>query len=99
MLDIPQAVFHRAYNAIANSTLWFVNHLLYNTPTAPLFDTRFHREWDSYREYNGAFALALAEEAAHEARVMIQDYPLTLTPAMLRMERPDLRIAHFSHTP
>jgi len=99
MLDIPQAVFHRAYNAVANSTLWFVNHLLYNTPTAPLFDTRFHREWDSYREYNGTFGLALAEEAAHEARVMIQDYHLTLTPAMLRVERPDLRIAHFSHTP
>ncbi|MBO3748946.1 trehalose-6-phosphate synthase [Streptosporangiaceae bacterium NEAU-GS5] len=99
MLDIPQAVFHRAYNAVANSTLWFVNHLLYNTPTAPLFDTRFWREWESYREYNGAFALALAEDAAHEARVMIQDYHLTLAPAMLRMERPDVRISHFSHTP
>jgi trehalose 6-phosphate synthase len=99
MLDIPPPIFHRAYNAVANSTLWFVNHLLYNTPIAPQFDTRFRREWDSYREYNGAFALALAEEAAHDAKVMVQDYHLTLTPAMLRIERPDLRIAHFSHTP
>ncbi|MEV0354211.1 trehalose-6-phosphate synthase [Nonomuraea sp. NPDC050680] len=99
MLDIPPATFHRAYNAVANSTLWFVNHLLYDTPNAPLFGTRFEREWESYRDYNGAFALALAEEAAHEARVMVQDYHLTLTPAMLRAERPDLRIAHFSHTP
>jgi trehalose 6-phosphate synthase len=99
MLDIPPAVFHRAYNAVANSTLWFVNHLLYNTPTAPHFDARFQREWESYRDYNGMFALALAEEAAHGARVVVQDYHLTLTPAMLRLERPDLRIAHFSHTP
>jgi trehalose 6-phosphate synthase len=99
MLDIPPAIFHRAYNAVANSTLWFVNHLLYNTPTSPQFDTRFRREWESYREYNGAFALALAEDAAHGARVMVQDYHLTLTPAMLRVDRPDLRIAHFSHTP
>ncbi|MEU7749562.1 trehalose-6-phosphate synthase [Nonomuraea sp. NPDC049158] len=99
MLDIPPATFHRAYNAVANSTLWFVNHLLYDTPNAPLFGTRFEREWESYRDYNGAFALALAEEAGHEARVMVQDYHLTLTPAMLRAERPDLRIAHFSHTP
>ncbi|GAA1308146.1 trehalose-6-phosphate synthase [Planotetraspora silvatica] len=99
MLDIPPPIFHRAYNAVANSTLWFVNHLLYNTPIAPQFDTRFRREWESYREYNGAFALALAEEAAHDAKVMVQDYHLTLTPAMLRVERPDLRIAHFSHTP
>ncbi|MEU7839073.1 MULTISPECIES: trehalose-6-phosphate synthase [unclassified Nonomuraea] len=99
MLDIPPATFHRAYNAVANSTLWFVNHLLYDIPNAPLFGTRFEREWESYRDYNGAFALALAEEAGHEARVMVQDYHLTLTPAMLRAERPDLRIAHFSHTP
>ncbi|WP_214326469.1 alpha,alpha-trehalose-phosphate synthase (UDP-forming) [Nonomuraea sediminis] len=99
MLDIPPTTFHRAYNAVANSTLWFVNHLLYDTPNAPLFGTRFQREWESYRDYNGAFAMALAEEAGHGARVMVQDYHLTLTPAMLRAERPDLRIAHFSHTP
>ncbi|MDR8414547.1 trehalose-6-phosphate synthase [Nonomuraea sp. 3-1Str] len=99
MLDIPAATFHRAYNAVANSTLWFVNHLLYDTPNAPSFGSRFLREWESYRDYNGAFALALAEEAHHGARVMVQDYHLTLTPAMLRAERPDLRIAHFSHTP
>lgn len=65
----------------------------------PEFGTRFAREWESYRTYNGAFALALAEEATARARVMVQDYHLTLTPAMLRVERPDLRIAHFSHTP
>ncbi|MFC5833911.1 alpha,alpha-trehalose-phosphate synthase (UDP-forming) [Nonomuraea insulae] len=99
MLDIPPATFHRAYNAVANSTLWFVNHLLYDIPNSPNFGTRFQREWESYRDYNGAFALALAEEAGHGARVMVQDYHLTLTPAMLRAERPDLRIAHFSHTP
>ncbi|MFC6086867.1 alpha,alpha-trehalose-phosphate synthase (UDP-forming) [Sphaerisporangium aureirubrum] len=99
MLDIPPATFHRAYNAVANSTLWFVNHLLYDIPNSPHFDMRFRREWDSYRDYNAAFALALAEEAAHGARVMIQDYHLTLAPAMLRVERPDLRIGHFSHTP
>ncbi|MDF5757833.1 trehalose-6-phosphate synthase [Spongiactinospora sp. TRM90649] len=99
MLDIPPATFHRAYNAIANSTLWFINHLLYDTPNAPHFDARFYREWESYQSYNAAFALALAEEAGPGARVMIQDYHLTLAPAMLRGERPDVRIAHFSHTP
>ncbi|MDP9848475.1 alpha,alpha-trehalose-phosphate synthase (UDP-forming) [Streptosporangium lutulentum] len=99
MLDIPPATFHRAYNAVANSTLWFVHHLLYDTPNMPHFDARFRREWESYRTYNEAFAMALAEEAAHGARVMVQDYHLSLVPAMLRGERPDLRVAHFSHTP
>ena len=99
MLDIDQATFHRAYNAIANSTLWFLHHLLYATPTAPNFDAAFRREWASYEAYNRAFADALAEEAAEGARVLVQDYHLTLTPRLLRERRPDLRIAHFSHTP
>ncbi|GLW12902.1 trehalose-6-phosphate synthase [Microtetraspora sp. NBRC 13810] len=99
MLDIPPSTFHRAYNAIANSTLWFVNHLLYDTPNSPQFGRRFRREWESFQSYNAAFALALAEEAGPGARAMIQDYHLTLAPAMLRGERPDIRIAHFSHTP
>ncbi|MFC4060306.1 trehalose-6-phosphate synthase [Planomonospora corallina] len=99
MLDIPPATFHRAYNAVANSTLWFVHHLLYDTANTPHFDARFRREWESYQSYNAAFAVALAEEAAHGAQVLVQDYHLSLTPAMLRIERPDVSIAHFSHTP
>ena len=99
MLDIDPAVFHRAYNAIANSTLWFVHHLLYATPTAPVFDAGFRREWADYESYNRAFAEALADEAAPGAKVLVQDYHLTLLPQQLRDLRPDLRIAHFSHTP
>ena len=99
MLDIDPATFHRAYNAVANSTLWFVHHLLYAIPTAPAFDAGFRREWASYEAYNRAFAEALAEEAAEGAKVLVQDYHLTLLPRLLRELRPDLRIAHFSHTP
>lgn len=99
MLDIDPATFHRAYNAIANSTLWFVHHLLYAIPTAPNFDATFRREWSSYVAYNRLFARALADEAAEGAKVLVQDYHLTLTPRLLRELRPDLRIAHFSHTP
>jgi trehalose 6-phosphate synthase len=99
MLDIDPRTFQRAYNAIANSTLWFIHHLLYATPTAPAFDTHFLREWDSYRDYNRAFAEALAADAAPGAKVLVQDYHLTLAPRLVRELRPDVRIAHFSHTP
>ena len=99
MLDIDATTFHRAYNAIANSTLWFIHHLLYATPTAPNFDAGFRREWASYEAYNRAFAQALAEDAAEGAKILVQDYHLTLLPRQLRDLRPDLRIAHFSHTP
>lgn len=99
MLEIPPTTFDRAYNAIANSTLWFVNHLLYSTPTAPVFDAIFRREWQGYVDYNTAFVDALAAEAAVDAKVLIQDYHLFLAPGLLRERRPDLRIAHFTHTP
>lgn len=99
MLDIPPDTFQRAYNGVANSTLWFVHHMLYDTPSKPSFDARFHHEWRSYRAYNQAFTEALADDATPGAKVVVQDYHLTLTPSMLRQRRPDLRIAHFSHTP
>jgi trehalose 6-phosphate synthase len=99
MLDIDPVVFDRAYNAVANSTLWFVSHLLYATPSAPVFDERFRRAWADYRAYGASFAAALAEEAAPGATVLVQDYHLSLTPRQLREQRQDLRIGHFSHTP
>ncbi|MFG3286572.1 trehalose-6-phosphate synthase [Streptomyces sp. NPDC048111] len=99
MLDIDPDVFADAYNGIANSVLWFVQHMLYQTPFEPVFDAEFRRQWASYEEYNRAFAEALAAEAADGARVLVQDYHLALVPGMLRELRPDLRIGHFSHTP
>ncbi len=110
MLDIPPAVFDRAYNGVANSTLWFLHHLLFDTPNQPRFGPEFRRDWQAYRAYNEAFAAALADEAAGRgrercdgARVLVQDYHLALAPRLLRDRlggtRPDLRIAHFWHTP
>src|SRR5262245_3222591 len=63
MLDIPAPVFDRAYNGVANSTLWFIHHMLFDTPNRPLFGLAFRREWESFRTYNAAFADALAEGA------------------------------------
>ncbi|MET7476313.1 trehalose-6-phosphate synthase [Streptomyces sp. NPDC005648] len=99
MLDIPADVHADAYNGVANSVLWFVHHMLYQTPLEPVFDAEFRRQWESYEAYNRAFAEALAEEAGDGAAVLVQDYHLCLVPGMLRELRPDLRIGHFSHTP
>ncbi|MFI8769724.1 trehalose-6-phosphate synthase [Streptomyces sp. NPDC053792] len=99
MLDIPPDMYADAYNGIANSVLWFLHHHLYDIPREPVFDAAFRRRWDSYRAYNRAFAEALAAEAAEGAAVLVQDYHLALVPGQLRELRPDLRIAHFTHTP
>lgn len=99
MLDIPAETFDAAYNGVANSVLWFVHHLLYQTPFEPVFDAEFEAQWADYTAYNTAFAEALAAEAAPGAEVLVQDYHLALAPALLRERRPDVRVGHFSHTP
>jgi trehalose 6-phosphate synthase len=60
MLDMPTGTFNRAYNTIANSVLWFVHHMLYDTPNQPQFGLSFRKDWEAFREYNMAFARALA---------------------------------------
>jgi trehalose 6-phosphate synthase len=109
MLDIPADIFDRAYNNVANSTLWFLHHLLFDTPGQPQFGREFQRDWAAYLAYNEAFADALAAEAGRGAaaagsvKVLIQDYHLSLAPRLLRDRLGDAGrgtgIAHFHHTP
>ncbi|MFF8607899.1 trehalose-6-phosphate synthase [Streptomyces sp. NPDC015346] len=99
MLALDPGVYDDAYNGIANSVLWFLHHHLWDVPREPVFDAEFRRRWESYRAYNRSFAEALAEQAADGAEVLVQDYHLALVPGQLRELRPDLRIAHFTHTP
>jgi trehalose 6-phosphate synthase len=98
MLPLDPSTFGRAYNGVANSTVWFVNHMLYDTPNRPVFDAGWRRLWAAYERYNATFAEALAEEAAPGAKVLVQDYHLNLAPRQLRERRDDVRIAHFTHT-
>jgi trehalose 6-phosphate synthase len=109
MLDIPPETFDRAYNNVANSVLWFVQHQLFDTPNQPRFGREFRRDWAAYLAYNEAFADAMADEAAEGSassagvRALIQDYHLSLAPRLLRDKLgdayADVGIAHFSHTP
>jgi Trehalose-6-phosphate synthase len=48
---------------------------------------------------NQRFAAATAEVAAPGAVVWVQDYQLQLVPALLREQRPDLKIGFFLHIP
>ncbi len=100
MLAIDAETFSGAYNTISNQVLWYVHHgLNAGKPLLPNDSREWQRDWTSYVDYNAAFADAIAAEASDRARVLAQDYHLTVLPAMLRARRPDLRVGLFTHTP
>jgi trehalose 6-phosphate synthase len=98
-VDVDPDVYRMAYDVVSNATLWFVHHGLFDLPRRPRFDRHWRQAWDGYRAYNQVFADAVAEEAPEGAVALLQDYHLSLAPAMVAAARPDLRVVHFSHTP
>jgi trehalose 6-phosphate synthase len=81
------------YEGFSNGTLWPLYHDVIVPPA-------FHRHWyQAYVKVNRRFAEAVADIAAQDATVWVQDYQLQLLPAMLRELRPDLRIGFFLHIP
>ena len=95
---VPAEKYDRYYNDIANRTLWFAHHYLWDTVRSPVFDEATEAAWDDYSEVNRAFAMSLAESPG-TPDFLVQDYHLSLVPRYLREQRPDARISHFSHTP
>lgn len=98
-LTIDPAQFRQYYDVIANQTLWFLHHGLWDLPRRPRFDRYWWQAWHAYVEVNRSFAAAAAAELAPGATVLIQDYQLSLVGAELRRLRPDVRSAVFVHTP
>ncbi|MFL6122505.1 trehalose-6-phosphate synthase, partial [Actinophytocola sp.] len=81
------------YEGFSNGTLWPLYH---DVVAPPVFERAW---WNSYVKVNKRFADAVAQIAADDAIVWVQDYQLQLVPAMLREQRPDLRIGFFLHIP
>jgi trehalose 6-phosphate synthase len=101
-LSFDAGLFDRYYNGWTNRVLWFLHHYLWNLPQTPVFGDETRQSWDAFVAVNRAFAEAMAEEGDRlgpSTAFLIQDYHLSLAPAMLKELRPDARIAHFSHIP
>jgi trehalose 6-phosphate synthase len=97
-----QQAYDWFYNVIANPTLWFLQHYLWDLASAPNVDHGMHHAWDGgYVPVNRAFADAVIEELDREpsAAVFFHDYHLYLAPRFVRDARPDARLAHFVHIP
>jgi len=81
------------YEGMCNRTLWPLYHDAVRHP-------RFRRRWwTPYVDVNRRFAQVVTDVAAEGATVWIHDFHLQLVPAMLREQRPDLRIGFFLHIP
>jgi trehalose 6-phosphate synthase len=94
--------YERFYNVVANPTLWFLQHELWESGTAPELGPEFREAWDQgYVPVNEAFAAATLEELEREpdAAVMFHDYHLYLAPRLVRQARPEVVSSHFVHIP
>ncbi|MDQ1374931.1 MAG: trehalose 6-phosphate synthase, partial [Actinomycetota bacterium] len=98
-LVIDPDEYRMFYDVVANSTLWFMHHNLFDLPRRPRIDRRWREAWDAYRSVNDAFANVVCEQAAEGAVVLVQDYHFSLMGERLAQQRPDLRAVHFHHTP
>lgn len=98
-VDMDPQAYRMAYDVVANATLWFCHHHLFDLPRRPRLDRFWMEAWEAYRQFNHTFADVVAKVAPEGASVLVQDYHLALAGTRLAELRPDLRTAHFSHTP
>jgi trehalose 6-phosphate synthase len=96
---VDDVTYRQAYDVVANTTLWYCHHHLFDLPSRPRFDRRWREAWEGYRAYNRAMADAVVARAAEGDAVLVQDYHFSLLGRMLAERRPDLRTVHFLHTP
>ena len=95
MLELDRVIFDRAYNAVANRTLWFIAHLLFDTASAPTFG----RAWAGGLVSLRAVLRQLRRRhwprtRRPAAKVLIQDYHLVLAPTHAARAAP--RAAHLA---
>ena len=92
-VELSTQEIEQYYEGFSNASLWPLYHDAVETPVYK------RKWWDAYLRVNQRFADAAAKVAAPGATVWVQDYQLQLVPAMLRRQRPDLRIGFFLHIP
>ncbi len=96
---IDDDTYRQAYDVVANTTLWYCHHHLFDLPHRPRFDRHWRAAWEGYQAYNRAMADVVVARAGEGDTVCVQDYHFSLLGRMLAEERPDLRSVHFLHTP
>ena len=102
LVEHDEQAYDWFYNVVANPTLWFLQHYLWDLTSAPNLDHGMHHAWtEGYVPVNRGFAAAVVDELDRDpsAAVFFHDYHLYLAPRFVRDARPDARLAHFVHVP
>ena len=53
---VDDETYRQAYDVVANTTLWYCHHHLFDLPHRPRFDRHWRAAWEGYRAYNRAMA-------------------------------------------
>lgn len=99
LLSLDVDVHRRHLDTVSTGTLWFLYHGMFDLVSRPRFDPEWFEAWESFVAVNRSFADAVLDGAQRDDIVLVQDYQLSLVPGMVVADRPDLRVAHFTHTP
>ena len=94
-------VYERFYNVVANPTLWFLQHGLWDLGNARVGEG-LREAWEhGYASANAAFAAVVVEELERDLdqAVFFHDYHLYLAPRLVRERFPEVVSAHFVHIP
>lgn len=83
------------YSGFSNEGLWPLCHIAH---TRPIFRGS---DWADYKAVNKKFAQAVVQEMEGVANplILIQDYHFALLPQMIKLLKPDAKIAIFWHIP
>jgi trehalose 6-phosphate synthase len=83
------------YEGFCNEGLWPLCHIAH---TRPIFRAD---DWNFYKSVNSKFCEVLLEEirGVNHPVVFVQDYHFALLPRMIKLARPDARVAIFWHIP
>jgi trehalose 6-phosphate synthase len=96
---VDEDQFDAYYNRVSNGILWPLQVGPCDQDDIPRFDASFRRAWTTYRAVNRLVAARSGGLIESGGQILVQDYHLALVPAMVRANRSDVGIAHFTHTP
>jgi trehalose 6-phosphate synthase len=103
LLAHERSAYDQYYNVVANPTLWFTQHGLWDLIRESDRKRRgLLKAWrEGYAPINAAFAEAAIEELSRQPKAIVffNDYHLYLAPRLVRVRVHDASLLHFVHIP